>query len=110
MGDSSKDGGKLGVPSWQLKPPSDSRGVQKEEQDTASRPFIEDARRFLLEDEVRDAPTDKQIAFLEGKGFKRNEIDELLGVTRNTEATDLKSEVPFPNCLVVELLTDMYSH
>jgi hypothetical protein len=99
MGDSEEDKKKGGVPSWQLKPSDASQEVKNEGQDTAQQQtpsrasVIENARRFLLEDEVRNAPTDKQVSFLESKGLESHEIQELLGVTRNVGATGSNSEV-----------------
>jgi hypothetical protein len=114
MADSDENKKKTGVPSWQLKPSGTSQDDQTEGQNTAPQPtpsrasIIEDARRFLLEDEVRNAPTDKQVAFLEGKGLESQEIQELLGVTRNTDATAPQPEV---NSLMAAMkpLTNIYS-
>jgi len=89
------------VPLWQLKPSDASQEAKGEGQDTAPQQtpprasVIENARRFLMEDEVRNAPTDKQVSFLESKGLESHEIQELLGVTRNVEATGSNSEVLF---------------
>jgi hypothetical protein len=105
MGDSEGDKKKIGVPSWQLKPSGVTQDDHNEGQNTAPQPtpsrasIIENAHRFLLEDEVRNASTDKQVAFLESKGLEPQEIQELLGVTRNTDASDPKSEVDFPSLL-----------
>ena len=99
MGDSEEGKRKEGVPSWQLKPSDASQEVKTEGQDIVPQQtplrasVIENARRFLLEDEVRNAPTDKQVSFLESKGLESHEIEELLGVTRNAEATGANSEV-----------------
>jgi hypothetical protein len=99
MGGSEKDKKNGGVPSWQLKPSDAPQEKNTEGQDSVPQPtlsrasVIEDARRFLLEDDVRNAPTDKQVAFLESKGLESHEIQELLGVTRNVEATGSNSEV-----------------
>ena len=99
MGDSEEDRKESGVPSWQLKPSGASQDEKSEGQDSALQQtpsrasVLENARRFLLEDEVRNAPTDKQVAFLESKGLESHEIQELLGVTRNVEATGSNSEV-----------------
>ena len=99
MGDPNENKSKAGVPSWQLKPSDTASEVKPEAQDTAPQTvpdrgaLIEKARKFLQEDEVRNASTDKQVLFLEGKGLKRDEIEELLGVTRNIEATHPESEV-----------------
>lgn len=90
MSDSDQGEKKAGVPSWQLQSkPTESK--ETEERALESSPsrdtVIEQAKKFLEEEEVRNASTDKKIAFLEGKGFKSDEIQELLGVTRNQEAT-----------------------
>ena len=89
MSDSDSGTKKPGVPSWQLQ----SKATEsKEAGEPAAKPssreaVIEQARKFLEEDEVRNASTDKKIAFLEGKGLESDEITELLGVTRNPEAS-----------------------
>jgi hypothetical protein len=99
MGNSEEDNKKGGVPSWQLKPSDASQEGKPEGQNPASQltpsrtSVIENARRFLLEDEVRNAPTDKQVSFLESKGLESHEIQELLGVTRNVAASISNSEV-----------------
>lgn len=101
MGDSDDVNPKAGVPSWQLKPSEASQEGKAKAQDTAPQPapsratIIENARKFLLEDGVRNAPTDRQVAFLEGKGLESHEIQELLGVARNAEATASTPEVVF---------------
>jgi hypothetical protein len=99
MGGSEEDERNGGVPSWQLKPSDAPQEEKTEDQDSESQPtpsrasIIENARRFLLEVDVRNAPTDKQVAFLESKGLESHEIRELLGVTRNVEAAGSNSEV-----------------
>jgi len=81
---------KAGIPAWQTKAASESAKTdetvpaQKEE---SRETVIAQARKFLEEDEVRDASTDKKIAFLESKGLGNEEIQELLGIARNTEAS-----------------------
>jgi hypothetical protein len=101
MGDPREDKKKEGVPSWQLKPSDASQEVKSDGRDTAPQQtpsrasVLESARRFLLEDEVRNAPTDKQVSFLESKGLESREIHELLGVTRNVEASGSNSEAQF---------------
>lgn len=51
--------------------------------------IIEQAKKFLEQDDVQNESTDKKIAFLEGKGLKTDEIQSLLGVSRNIEASAL---------------------
>ena len=88
MGDSNSSGKKPGVPSWQLQSkPTDTEEAQQAPESSSRQTMIEQAKKFLEEDEVRNASTDKKIAFLESKGLKSEEITELLGVTRNPEAS-----------------------
>lgn len=94
MGDEGQSGKSAGVPAWQLKKsekPEETQnsGSETPAQETSSRAsIVEDARKFLQNDEVRNSSTDKQIAFLEEKGLEAHEIESLLGVRRNSEATN----------------------
>lgn len=54
---------------------------------TSRQDLIDQASRFLEDDSLRDAPIDRKISFLESKGLKSSEIQQLLGVARNAEAT-----------------------
>jgi len=86
MSDSDSGEKKAGVPSWQTATP------KKEEEKPATGPesrekVLEQAKKFLEEDEVKDATTDKKVAFLESKGLQGEEIQSLLGVSRNEEAS-----------------------
>jgi len=103
MSDSDEAPKKAGVPSWQLKPKEYSKKEAEEPvPETPSRgSVIEQAKKFLEEDEVRDAPTDKKIAFLESKGLQSDEIEGLLGITRNAEATATAAEVCSPFLLIL---------
>lgn len=89
MSDSDEEKKESGVPQWQLG--SKEENVPAATEATSEPPsrdaIIQQARKFLEEDEVRDATTDKKIAFLESKGLHSDEIQTLLGVTRNEEAT-----------------------
>ena len=99
MGRSDEDEPKSSVPSWQFKSkPTDSKEAEESAIDSPSREtVIEQAKKFLEEDEVRIASTDKKITFLEGKGLKSEEITELLGVSRNPEATAPPPEAVAPS-------------
>ncbi|PLB35993.1 peroxisomal membrane protein PEX14 [Aspergillus candidus] len=91
---------KATIPSWQQsqnqppkenqqEPPSDtesSTDTQTPDQPARST-LLEQASKFLEDESIRDASTDKKISFLESKGLKGPEIDSLLGVSRNPEAT-----------------------
>lgn len=93
MRDSDSGEKKGGVPSWQ------TAGPKKEDEQPNTEPesrekVLEQAKKFLEEDEVKDATTDKKIAFLESKGLQGEEIQSLLGVSRNEEASTSTSTSP----------------
>lgn len=54
---------------------------------TSRQDLVDSASRFLEDESIRDAPTDRKVSFLESKGLNSDEIQQLLGVTRNPEAT-----------------------
>jgi hypothetical protein len=89
MSDSDHREKKAAVPSWQLK--TEDESAKEEERPAPESPtretIIEQAKKFLEEDEVRNASTDKKVAFLESKGLRVEEIQDLLGVTKNPEAS-----------------------
>jgi hypothetical protein len=97
MSDPDSAGKKGSAPAWQKQaatPEISSDGAESSEnhepqsEDATSRAtIIEQAKKFLLEEDVRDAPTDQKIRFLESKGLENSEIQELLGVSRNQEAS-----------------------
>ncbi|RDL40241.1 uncharacterized protein BP5553_00220 [Venustampulla echinocandica] len=94
MSDSDPEGKKPGVPLWQLKSQEKKESMEESTEpaptpeSTSRDEVLEQAKKFLEEDEAKDASTDKKIAFLESKGVRSEEITELLGVTRNTEASN----------------------
>jgi hypothetical protein len=93
MSDSDPGEKKAVVPSWQTAAP------KKEEKNSAPEPesrekVLEQAKKFLEEDEVKDASTDKKVAFLESKGLQGDEIQSLLGVSRNEEASNSTATSP----------------
>jgi len=94
MSDSDPSEKKAGVPSWQLET-KEATGPKEtpETPETPKTTLIEEAKKFLEKDEIRDESTDKKIAFLESKGLESAEIETLLGVTRNPEATASAPEV-----------------
>ena len=90
----------LSIPSWQQPnntaadsstsaPPSQS---SDDNTPTTPRPaLLEQATKFLEDESIRDASTDRKVAFLETKGLRKNEIDSLLGISRNDGATTSNS-------------------
>jgi len=97
MSDPNEGEKKVGVPSRQLKSkdeaakpeekPDEKLALEPTASEQSRETLLEQAKKFLQEDEVHDANTDKKIAFLESKGVRTEEIHELLGVTRNLEAS-----------------------
>ncbi|OJD26841.1 hypothetical protein ACJ73_01762 [Blastomyces percursus] len=93
------------IPSWQL-PHADSTASnpaaadnalnedKEKAESTARETLIEQASRFLEDESIRDAPTDKKVAFLESKCLNNEDIQKLLGVSRNPEATSAGSTSP----------------
>lgn len=92
---------KVGVPSWQLQKGAEADENKEEvksetqSEEPSRTELVESAKKFLEEDEVKDATTDKKIAFLESKGLKNEEIEQLLGVARNVEASNPAQKVCF---------------
>ncbi|KAJ5467067.1 hypothetical protein N7475_004819 [Penicillium sp. IBT 31633x] len=54
---------------------------------TSRQVLLDQASKFLEDESIRDAPTDRKISFLESKGLDSKEIQQVLGVTRNAEAS-----------------------
>ena len=91
---------KGGLPSWQVKadtsnpPPTTEQNEPSVSSEAKPRTSVlEDARKFLDKDEVKDASTDKKVSFLESKGLTSEEIHQLLGISRNLEASNPESHV-----------------
>ena len=76
------------IPSWQQTASDNSSTAASSASATESREtLLEQARRFLQDESISEASTDKKIAFLESKGLSNDEIHTLLGISRNTQAT-----------------------
>ncbi|KAJ5173368.1 peroxin [Penicillium capsulatum] len=92
------------IPSWQQRSgsgsadssapssPSPSPSSDDAPASTSRQDLVDQASRFLEDDSIRDAPTDHKIAFLESKGLDSDEIQQLLGVSRNAEASSTSPE------------------
>lgn len=86
---------KASIPSWQLaatpdkpaSPPDADDQKQQDQPPTPKETLLTQASEFLQDESIRDAPTDKKIAFLESKGLDNDDIHRLLGVSKNREAT-----------------------
>lgn len=55
--------------------------------------LLEQARNFLSDPSISDATTSRKIEFLESKGLVNDEIQALLGVSRNEDASSPASEI-----------------
>jgi hypothetical protein len=98
------DSSKPAIPEWQRKAsatsspadqnnsadkPAEETTSTEDEQTTTSSDrsaLLEQAKTFLADPEIRDATTSRKITFLESKGLTNDEIDSLLGVSRNEDA------------------------
>ncbi|PLB55717.1 putative peroxisomal membrane anchor protein [Aspergillus steynii IBT 23096] len=95
------------IPDWQKPnatasndPDSNSTPSPASDENETSAPrsaLLEQATKFLQDDSIRDASIDRKISFLESKGLQNNEIDSLLGVSRNSEATNTSAESASPD-------------
>ncbi|KAL3474971.1 peroxisomal membrane anchor protein conserved region-domain-containing protein, partial [Aspergillus californicus] len=88
---------KRSIPEWQQRnstpsPTSEPPDSTEAGKDTDRSALLEQASTFLQDESIRDASTDRKISFLESKGLTSPEIDSLLGVSRNTEATRSNSD------------------
>ncbi|EGD93664.1 hypothetical protein TESG_01204 [Trichophyton tonsurans CBS 112818] len=76
------------IPSWQQAASDNNSTATSSAAATESREtLLEQARRFLQDESISEASTDKKIAFLESKGLSNDEIHTLLGISRNTQAS-----------------------
>lgn len=81
------------IPSWQQAASDNNSTATSSAAAPESREtLLEQARRFLQDESISEAPTDKKIAFLESKGLSNDEIHTLLGISRNTQATASASD------------------
>ncbi|EEP81575.1 predicted protein [Uncinocarpus reesii 1704] len=86
------------IPSWQLaanrnaEETQASSSVEKQSSPSTDKTLLEQASQFLQDESIKDAPIDKKIAFLESKGLENDDIQKLLGTSRNTDATSSKED------------------
>ena len=82
------------IPQWQrqgaAKPPEKSakepvKSVHEEKPLPSRASLLEQAAEFLEAKDIRDAPTERKISFLESKGLTNEEVHRLLGVSRHTD-------------------------
>ncbi|EEY17542.1 conserved hypothetical protein [Verticillium alfalfae VaMs.102] len=98
MGDSDEDKSS-GIPSWQKRDqseqPSSESSSAAQDPSSDSSP-IEVARRFLQDDEIKDASRERKLEFLKTKGLEEADIEKLLGPadTTTTAATPAPDQEP----------------
>ncbi|KAJ5164473.1 uncharacterized protein N7500_006303 [Penicillium coprophilum] len=88
------------IPSWQRpnkaaeESPSSTSDDAPATTDSTSRQALRDqALKFLEDVSIRDAPTDRKVSFLESKGLSSDDIEQVLGVSRNAEASSSSTPV-----------------
>ena len=97
-------------PDWQRREPGEASATAESEKTTDSnlRPptsraaLLEQATKFLQDNEIRQATAERKISFLESKGLTKEEIQQLLG-TSKIESTSSRQESTAPVDLRVRI-------
>ena len=63
-----------------------------EDKKESRRTLLEQASRFLLHPDIRDAPHERKVSFLEGKALRPDEIQQLLESSSSTESATTGSD------------------
>lgn len=105
MSESDSDKKPGDVPSWQVAAKSttttddskstaaEAAAVQETPKQLSRDTILETARKFLDDEKIRDASTGEKVKFLESKGLEKDVVQELLGVSRNIEASNMDPSV-----------------
>lgn len=84
------------IPAWQrAKPNDESPSPSSDDAPATTTPrqtLLEQASKFLEDESIRDAPEDRKVSFLESKGLNPEDIQQVLGVSRNAEASSTDTE------------------
>ncbi|KAJ5835908.1 hypothetical protein N7447_001934 [Penicillium robsamsonii] len=82
------------IPSWQRpnktaeeSPSPTSDDAPATTPSTSRQALLDQASKFLEDESIRDAPTDRKVSFLESKGLSSDDIEQVLGISRNAEAS-----------------------
>ncbi|CAI7644698.1 unnamed protein product [Penicillium glandicola] len=82
------------IPSWQRcnntaeeSPSPTSDDAPAATASTSRQGLIDQASKFLEDESIRDAPTERKISFLESKGLSSDDIQQVLGISPNAEAS-----------------------
>src|SRR5271170_749928 len=92
---------KAAIPNWQ-KSYTDSSSitapdVQPSQDDIPTQTqiqLVEDAKRFLADDSIRNSPRSRKVAFLEKKGLQGDDIQKLLGPEEDPSPTSQNEDLP----------------
>jgi hypothetical protein len=97
MGDSEpKDPGT--VPEWQRPTAQEAAGSEANSPSDVAPPVtLQQARRFLQDEDVQKYPREKKIEFLKGKGLEEDVIQHLLQEEAHGSAPEVSSR-PFELC------------
>ncbi|KAK6385755.1 hypothetical protein LTS17_001327 [Exophiala oligosperma] len=85
------------IPAWQQKSYTDAQQSSTSDQATdvssssSELPLLEQARKFLEEESIRDASRERKVAFLEQKGLTADQIEQLLSPKQEEEASSSSS-------------------
>ncbi|KGO72149.1 Peroxisome membrane anchor protein Pex14p, N-terminal [Penicillium italicum] len=82
------------IPSWQRpnktaedSPSPTSDNAPATTASTSRQALLDQAAKFLEDESIRDAPTERKVSFLESKGLSSDDIEQVLGISRNTETS-----------------------
>ncbi|KAL0782625.1 hypothetical protein CaCOL14_000531 [Colletotrichum acutatum] len=103
MSDSDDSGSTPGIPSWQrdqkkepeLEPETTTSQDAKQDDVPSREDSLEVARKFLQDDEIKDAPREAKESFLKTKGISPEDIEQLLGSSASKPAQE-QNEISFP--------------
>ncbi|KAJ5856092.1 peroxin Pex14/17-Penicillium chrysogenum [Penicillium soppii] len=88
------------IPEWQRpnktanESPSPSSDNAPATTTTPRQTLLDQASKFLEDESIRDASIDRKVSFLESKGLSSDDIQQVLGVSRNAEASSTPTEKP----------------
>ncbi|CAG7916246.1 unnamed protein product [Penicillium olsonii] len=87
------------IPAWQKVKTDESPSPSSDDAPATTTPtprqtLLDQASKFLEDESIRDAPEDRKIAFLESKGLNTEDIQQVLGVPRNAEASSTAPATP----------------
>lgn len=89
------------IPSWQRLESSPIPNVQQQDSRETSSPnppgsrdsLISQASSFLLNEKIRDAPSESKKTFLQTKGLSNDEVDTLLRASESKKSSSAQTEV-----------------